>query len=197
MGNSGNAFIEMTGITKRFPGVVALSDVSLSVNRGEAVALVGENGAGKSTLMKMLSGLYHPDEGEIRVNGQPARITDPKRAQELGISTIFQEPSLAPHLSAVQNVYLGREVQKGLIGRAVKRLDEKAMLEETQKLYAKFFPTVEDVLVPVGQLGALKNRVIEIVKALSIKCSLVIMDEPTAVSYTHLVGPLAYAGKAR
>ena len=185
MGNSGNAFIEMTGITKRFPGVVALSDVSLSVNRGEAVALVGENGAGKSTLMKMLSGLYHPDEGEIRVNGQPARITDPKRAQELGISTIFQEPSLAPHLSAVQNVYLGREVQKGLIGRAVKRLDEKAMLEETQKLYAKFFPTVEDVLVPVWQLGALKNRVIEIVKALSIKCSLVIMDEPTAALAEH------------
>ncbi|WP_066685760.1 sugar ABC transporter ATP-binding protein [Christensenella intestinihominis] len=185
MGNSGNAFIEMTGITKRFPGVVALDDVSLSVSRGEVVALVGENGAGKSTLMKMLSGLYHPDEGEIRVDGRPVRITDPKCAQALGISTIFQEPSLAPHLNAVQNVYLGRETQKGLIGRAVKRLDEKAMLEETQKLYAKFFPTVEDVLIPVGQLGALKNRVIEIVKALSIKCSLVIMDEPTAALAEH------------
>lgn len=185
MGNSGNAFIEMTGITKRFPGVVALSDVSLSVGKGEVLALVGENGAGKSTLMKMLSGLYHPDEGEIRVNGKPVRITDPGCAQRLGISTIFQEPSLAPHLSAVQNVYLGREVQKDLIGKAVRRLDEKAMLEETQKLYAKFFPTVEDVLVPVGQLGALKNRVIEIVKALSIQCSLVIMDEPTAALAEH------------
>ena len=122
MGNSGNAFIEMTGITKRFPGVVALSDVSLSVNRGEAVALVGENGAGKSTLMKMLSGLYHPDEGEIRVNGQPARITDPKRAQELGISTIFQEPSLAPHLSA--RAALHHAVRRLYIVKAAEGLDD-------------------------------------------------------------------------
>ena len=182
MENENRAFIEMTGITKRFPGVVALDDVSLTVKRGEAVALVGENGAGKSTLMKMLSGLYHPDEGEIRVNGEPVSITDPKRAQELGISTIFQEPSLAPHLTAVQNIYLGREETKG---KGIKRLNEKKMLEETQKLYGKFFPTVEDVQIPVSQLGALKNRVIEIVKALSIQCSLVIMDEPTAALAEH------------
>ena len=182
MENENRAFIEMTGITKRFPGVVALDDVSLTVKRGEAVALVGENGAGKSTLMKMVSGLYHPDDGEIRVNGEPVSITDPKRAQELGISTIFQEPSLAPHLTAVQNIYLGREETKG---KGIKRLNEKKMLEETQKLYGKFFPTVEDVQIPVSQLGALKNRVIEIVKALSIQCSLVIMDEPTAALAEH------------
>ena len=185
MRDDNSVFIEMTGITKRFPGVVALDDVSLTVKKGEVVALVGENGAGKSTLMKMLSGLYHPDEGEIRVNGEIVKITDPKCAQGLGISTIFQEPSLAPHLNAVQNVYLGRETQKGLIGNAIKRLDEKTMTVETQKLYAEFFPTVEDVLVPVSRLGALKNRVIEIVKALSISCSLVIMDEPTAALAEH------------
>ena len=78
MRDDNSVFIEMTGITKRFPGVVALDDVSLTVKKGEVVALVGENGAGKSTLMKMLSGLYHPDEGEIRVNGEIVKITDPK-----------------------------------------------------------------------------------------------------------------------
>ncbi len=173
-------FISMKGITKKFPGVLALDNVSLDVYRGEVLALVGENGAGKSTLMKILSGLYHPDAGEIRIDGKLVEISDPKNAQELGISTIFQEPSLAPHLSAVQNVFLGREIIKPVLGKAVHSLDEKKMLEETQNLYSKFFPTVEDVKVPVSRLGALKNRVIEIVKALSIQTSLVIMDEPTA-----------------
>jgi len=170
----------MKGITKKFPGVVALNDVSLDVYRGEVLALVGENGAGKSTLIKILSGLYHPDEGQILMDGKEIEIKDPKNAQELGISTIFQEPSLAPHLNAVQNVYLGREITKTVLGKAIHTLDEKKMLEETQALYSKFFPSVEDVKVPVSQLGALKNRVIEIVKALSIQSSLVIMDEPTA-----------------
>lgn len=175
-----NLFISMKGITKKFPGVVALDDVSLEVYRGEVLALVGENGAGKSTLIKILSGLYHPDAGEIRVDGKAVQIKDTNHAQELGISTIFQEPSLAPHLNAVQNIFLGREIIKPILGKAIHRLDEKKMLEETQELYSKFFPTLDDVKVPVSQLGALKNRVIEIVKALSIQSSLVIMDEPTA-----------------
>ena len=175
-------FVSMKGITKQFPGVKALDNVSLTVRRGEVVALVGENGAGKSTLMKVLSGLYHPDAGEVMVDGKVVHITDPKKAQELGISTIFQEPSLAQHLSAVQNIYLGRELTKG---KGIHSLDEKKMLKETQELYSKFFPTVEDVEVPVSELGALKNRVIEIVKALSIQCSLVIMDEPTAALAEH------------
>ncbi|MDL2237103.1 sugar ABC transporter ATP-binding protein [Christensenellaceae bacterium OttesenSCG-928-K19] len=182
MSQNSNVFVEMNGITKIFPGVKALDDVSLTVRRGEVLALVGENGAGKSTLMKILSGLYHPDEGEIKIDGKAVHITDPKRAQELGISTIFQEPSLAPHLTAVQNIYLGRELTRG---KGIRTLDEKRMLQETQDLYSKFFSTLGDVQVPVSELGALKNRVIEIVKALSIQCSLVIMDEPTAALAEH------------
>ena len=126
----------------------------------------------------MLSGLYHPDEGEIRVNGQPARITDEARA-----GTRYQHDF--PRAFARAASFRGAERVPWTGGAGANRQGgeaprRKAMLEETQKLYAKFFPTVEDVLVPVGQLGR-KNRVIEIVKALSIKCSLVIMDEPTAV----------------
>jgi len=177
--------ISMSGICKEFPGVKALQNVSLEIRRGEVLALVGENGAGKSTLIKILSGLYQKDAGEIRINGQVVEIRNIKHAQELGISTIFQEPTLAPHLTAVENLYLGRELARPVIGRAVTALDEKKMLEETERLYTMFFPTVEDLTVPVRQLGALKNRVIEIVKAISVKASLVIMDEPTAALAEH------------
>lgn len=177
--------ISLTGITKRFPGVLALEDVSLEVRKGEVLALIGENGAGKSTLIKILSGLYQKDSGEIRVKGRTVEINGTKDAQALGISTIFQEPTLAPHLTAVQNVYLGREIVTPLLGHAFQLLNEKAMYEETEKLYRKFFPTVEDLHRPVSELDALKNRVIEIVKALSVQASVVIMDEPTAALAEH------------
>ncbi|GGG01406.1 sugar ABC transporter ATP-binding protein [Paenibacillus abyssi] len=177
--------LSLSGITKRFPGVLALENVSLDVRKGEVLALVGENGAGKSTLIKILSGLYSKDSGEIRVRGKAVDINGTKEAQALGISTIFQEPSLAPHLSAVQNVYLGRELVKSVVGKAVRAMNEKEMYLETARLYQKFFPSVEDLHRPVGELDALKNRVIEIVKALSVDCSVVIMDEPTAALAEH------------
>jgi ribose transport system ATP-binding protein len=177
--------ISLSGITKRFPGVLALENVSLDVRKGEVLALVGENGAGKSTLIKILSGLYRKDEGEIRVLGKTVEINGTKDAQALGISTIFQEPSLAPHLTAVQNVYLGRELLKSVFGKALQPMNEKAMYRETEKLYINFFPTVDDLYKPVSELDALKNRVIEIVKALSVQASVVIMDEPTAALAEH------------
>lgn len=182
MADDENMIISMSGITKRFPGVLALDGVSLEVRKGEVLALVGENGAGKSTLIKILSGLYQKDEGDIRINGKLVNITDIHHAQKLGISTIFQEPSLAPHLNAVQNVYLGREIMSSGI---IKTMDEKAMYKETEALYGNFFSTFEDLRVPVSELGALKNRVIEIVKALSVQASVVIMDEPTAALAEH------------
>ncbi|PLR75533.1 D-xylose ABC transporter ATP-binding protein [Bacillus sp. V3-13] len=177
--------ISLNGITKEFPGVKALDNVSFDIRKGEVLALVGENGAGKSTLIKILSGLYQKDSGEIRVKGRAVDIKDTKHAQELGISTIFQEPTLAPHLTAVQNMYLGREMVKPVLWRGVQTIDEKAMLEETEKLYRKFFSTVEDLHVPVRELGALKNRVIEIAKTISYEASVVIMDEPTAALAEH------------
>ncbi len=177
--------ISLKGITKKFPGVLALDNVSFDVRKGEVLALVGENGAGKSTLIKILSGLYRKDAGVIRVQGEVVEIQDTKHARKLGISTIFQEPTLAPHLTAVQNLYLGREVVKPVLGRAWQTMHEKIMYQEAEKLYRNFFDTVEDLQKPVRELGALKNRVIEIVKALSLQASVVIMDEPTAALAEH------------
>jgi ribose transport system ATP-binding protein len=98
----GGPLLRMTGISKRFPGVVALQDVSLEVFPGECLALVGENGAGKSTLMKILSGVYAPDEGEIALNGQPVALQSPRQAQDLGISIIYQEFNLMPNLTVAE-----------------------------------------------------------------------------------------------
>ena len=101
--------LEVKGVTKSFPGVRALSDMHLDLRRGEVLALVGENGAGKSTLMKLLSGIYTPDEGEFFLNGEQLHVTGPRHAQELGISIIHQEFNLMPDLTVAQNIYIGRE----------------------------------------------------------------------------------------
>ncbi|MBX6342786.1 MAG: sugar ABC transporter ATP-binding protein, partial [Thermomicrobiaceae bacterium] len=116
--------LEMRGITKRFPGVVALQDVDFDLRRGEVHVLLGENGAGKSTLIKILSGAYRPDQGEILVDGQPVQITSSADAQRLGISTIYQEFNLVPALSVAENIFLGRQPRRlGLV-------DRRAMVRE-------------------------------------------------------------------
>jgi ribose transport system ATP-binding protein len=101
--------LEMRGISKTFPGVRALDDVSLAVHAGEVHVLLGQNGAGKSTLIKVLYGAYRPDDGEIVFEGLPVRITSPADARRFGIAVIFQEYSLVPYLDVAQNVFLGRE----------------------------------------------------------------------------------------
>jgi monosaccharide ABC transporter ATP-binding protein, CUT2 family (TC 3.A.1.2.-) len=106
--------LEMKHITKRFPGIVALNDVSLSLKRGEVHALVGENGAGKSTLMKILSGVYQADEGELLVDGAAIHPTRTRESEKLGINIIFQEFSLVPDLNASENIFLGREIRTKL-----------------------------------------------------------------------------------
>lgn len=100
--------LEMRGITKRFPGVVALHDVDFDLAGGEVHVLLGENGAGKSTLIKILAGAYHPDQGEIRLAGRPVRIDSAIAAQRLGIATIYQEFNLVPALTVAENIFLGR-----------------------------------------------------------------------------------------
>src|SRR5215204_4091461 len=103
------ALLKMQGISKSFPGVKALQSVHLEVHAGECVALMGENGAGKSTLMKILSGVYKPDEGTISIDGELVTLTNPHQAQELGLSIIYQEFNLFPNLSVEENVFVGRE----------------------------------------------------------------------------------------
>jgi ribose transport system ATP-binding protein len=166
--------LEVRGIAKAFPGVQALDGVDFELDRGEVLALVGENGAGKSTLMKILSGIYTEDAGSISIDGEPVSISNPKVAQELGISIIHQEMNLMPHLTVAQNIYLGREPRTGPF------LNEAALNRTTRKLLAELGIQLPPDLV-VGNLTVAQQQMVEIAKALSFESTKVlIMDEPTS-----------------
>ncbi|MBA2246612.1 MAG: sugar ABC transporter ATP-binding protein, partial [Chloroflexia bacterium] len=165
----------MRGITKTFPGVRALSDVALDVMPGEVHALMGENGAGKSTLMKIVSGVYAPDGGEIRIDGQPVQFAHPQQAQASGVSIIHQEFNLLPERTVAQNIFLGREPGSGW------RIDKTAMEEATGRLLERL--GVRGSIGPrsiVGRLSVAQQQTVEIAKALSFDARIVVMDEPTA-----------------
>lgn len=166
--------VRMRGITKRFPGVHALKSVDFDIRPGEVHALMGENGAGKSTLMKCLSGVYQPDEGVIEVAGQPSRITGPREAQRLGISIIHQELMLMGHLTAAQNIFIGREPRKrfGL-------LDEAALNAAAAAQFAQMRVAI-DPTTRVETMSVARQQMTEIAKALSYRSRVLIMDEPTA-----------------
>jgi ABC-type sugar transport system ATPase subunit len=160
-------------ISRSFPGVQALQDVSLDVFPGEVHGLVGENGAGKSTLMKILSGVYAPDCGQILLNGEPVNIHDPRHAQRLGISIIYQEFNLMPNLSVEENVFVGREPNSGGIVRW--RDLRTRTLSLLDQLGVRLNPTAI-----VRNLSVAQQQMVEIAKALSLNARLVIMDEPTS-----------------
>ena len=167
--------LEMRNITKRFGGVQALSNVSLQVKPQEIHALIGENGAGKSTLMKILSGAYKKDAGEILIDGKPVTINNPKDAKNLGIAIIYQEFMLAPDLTVAENIYIDQLAA----GKAViiwKELRRKAK-EQLQKLgFDDISPTTK-----VGNLSVAYQQVVEICKNLTRNAKVLVLDEPTAV----------------
>ena len=179
-------FLELRGITKRFPGVVALNSVSLDVRAGEVHALLGENGAGKSTLIKTIAGVYHPDAGEIHIDGQPVRIRNPHDAQALGISTIYQEFTLAPDMSVAENVFLGREP---LRIRALAIVDRRELTRRTREVLASLDLQI-DPEATVKHLGVAQQQMVEIAKALSLDARLIVMDEPTATLTSHEIDRL-------
>ncbi|MBY6117766.1 sugar ABC transporter ATP-binding protein [Mameliella alba] len=168
--------IEMKGITKSFPGVRALSDVSFGVRPGEVQALVGENGAGKSTLIKILSGVYQADAGEVRMNGEAVHFVHPVESLRAGIAVIYQEFSLLPERTVAQNLFLGREPRTrfGLIDSAKMRADTREVLA----LFAAAGRIDPDRTV--GELDVATQQVVEIAKAVSTGARVVVMDEPTA-----------------
>ena len=176
---SDTPFLEMRGIVKEFPGVRAVNDVSLEVRSGEVHVLLGENGAGKSTLIKVLSGVYPPDAGEIRIDGKPVRLRSPHDAQILGITTIYQEFNLAPDLTVAANIFLGREPTRwGLV------VDRRKLVEQTRTvLSALDFQIAPDAVVK--RLGVAEQQMVEIAKALSQDARLIVMDEPTAALTTR------------
>lgn len=165
--------LSVHGVGKTFPGVRALHNMQLDLRRGEVLALVGENGAGKSTLMKLLSGIYVPDEGTFELNGVPFTPASPKHAQELGISIIHQEFNLMPDLTVAQNIYIGREP------RRYGMLSEHALNRKTQDLFDRMGLKL-DPRERCGELTVAKQQMVEIAKALSHDSKVIIMDEPTA-----------------
>ncbi|MGH0054504.1 MAG: sugar ABC transporter ATP-binding protein [Sphaerochaetaceae bacterium] len=170
--------LEMNHVSKSFPGVKALDDVTLKVKPGTVHALMGENGAGKSTLMKCLFGLYSMDEGEIRFNGEPVAIDNVKEALSLGISMIHQELHLIPYRSVMENIWLGRFPRKG--GAKSPVVDHQSMYEKTDQLLkdlnlSNIAPT--DLL---RTLSVSKAQSVEIAKAVSYDSKIIIMDEPSS-----------------
>jgi len=167
--------VEMTGISKSFPGVRALDDCRFELLPGEVHALVGENGAGKSTLMNILAGIYHRDAGTIRVKGQEVEVASPRAAQNLGISIIHQELNLMGHLTVAQNIFIGREPR----GVAPFVLDEKRLNAKTRELLETLHIKL-DPRARVSSLAVAQQQMVEIAKALSFNSDVLIMDEPTA-----------------
>jgi ABC-type sugar transport system ATPase subunit len=168
------AIIDIRAVTKRFPGVVALENVSFDVRPGELHAICGENGAGKSTLMKILSGVYTEYEGELVVRGQPARFRGTRDAERTGVSIIHQELNLVEQLSAAANIFLGRELRTKL-----GLLDDRGMEAAAGKLLGELECTF-DPRTPAGELRVGDQQLIEIAKAVSLEAEILIMDEPTS-----------------
>lgn len=165
--------VELENITKSFPGVKALKNVSFHLKPGEVLALLGENGAGKSTLMKVLSGIYSRDEGTIKVFGEEIETMTPLKAQELGIAIIHQELNMCSHLTVTENIFLGRErIHSGV-------LSNKEMNTEAKVILDKLNIDIDPNMI-VGDLSVSKQQMVEIAKALSTNAKILIMDEPTS-----------------
>ncbi len=165
--------LRMEQISKSFPGVQALEDVSLDIRAGEVLGLIGENGAGKSTLMKILSGVYPRDSGHLFIDGQPIHIHNPHHAQELGISIIYQEFNLMPNLTVMENVFVGREPSRfGFV-------DWPRLEEQTQQLLNRLGVGLSPSAI-VRNLSVAEQQMVEIAKSLSLEVRVIIMDEPTS-----------------
>ena len=168
--------LEMEGISKRFAGVQALKGVSLSVWPGEVVALIGENGAGKSTLMKILGGVHQPDEGVIKIAGQPTVIQSVKDSTRAGVGFIHQELNVLDNLDVAGNVFLGREPTTG---GPLRLLNRARMQAETQPYLDQLGLNVSSA-TPLNQLALAQQQMVEIAKTLSLQARILIMDEPTS-----------------
>jgi ribose transport system ATP-binding protein len=166
--------LQMREICKKYPGVQALNHVALEVRAGEVHVLLGENGAGKSTLMKVLSGAVRADAGNVLLNGQPVELGDPIRARKLGISTIYQELSLVPHLSVAENIFLGKAPSRwpGMVDWRQMRLRAEQLLRD--------LGVVLDVDARVRSIRLAQQQMVEVARALADEARLLIMDEPTS-----------------
>ncbi len=172
--------VEMRDMNIRFGGNHAVNNVSVDLNPGEVVGLLGHNGAGKSTLIKMLSGAYRPDSGEIRINGEKVEIHNPRDARAHNIETIYQTLALADNLDAASNLFLGRELVTGS-----GFVDDDAMEAETRKIMARLNPNFKNFAAPVSSLSGGQRQSVAIARAGYFNAKILIMDEPTAALGPH------------
>jgi ABC-type sugar transport system ATPase subunit len=171
--------LSLNSIVKRFGGLTAVNHVDLSIYPGEVVGLVGDNGAGKSTLIKCVSGVYHPDEGDIFFQGKRVSFSRPIDARNVGIETIYQDLALAPNLNFSANIFLGREVKKRYLGGLVKTLDEAHMLHESKKVLNQLEIRLPNFAAQIEKLSGGQRQAVAIARAVYWNAQLMIMDEPT------------------
>jgi ribose transport system ATP-binding protein len=173
MSDEAEMLVKMEHICKSFPGVKALDDVHFELRSGEVMALLGENGAGKSTLMKILSGVYTRDSGDLEIFGQEYDNLTPKMAQDIGVAIIHQELNMCRHLSVAENMFLGQEICRGNI------LSKKEMRDESERILGELKIDIDPDTV-IGDLPVSKQQMVEIAKALLKHARVLIMDEPTS-----------------
>ena len=172
--------VEMKNVSIAFGGVQAVDNVSISLYPGEVVGLLGHNGAGKSTLIKMLSGAYRMDSGEIFINGNKVEISTPRHARDQNIETIYQTLALADNLDAASNLFLGRELTTSL-----GFVDDDRMEAETRKIMARLNPNFKKLKEPVSALSGGQRQSVAIARAVYFNAKILIMDEPTAALGVH------------
>lgn len=170
--------LAVRGLTKRFGALTALADVDLDIRAGEVLAILGDNGAGKSTFIKVLAGAHPPSAGTLTLAGRPVTFTSTQEAADAGIATIFQELALSENLSIAENVFLGRELVRRVLG--VPFLRRSAMGARVAELLAELDAHIADPSAPVGSLSGGQRQAVAICRALNVDARLIIMDEPTA-----------------
>jgi D-xylose transport system ATP-binding protein len=178
--NADKPLLSLRGVSKRFGPVQALDDVALEVHPGEVVGLVGDNGAGKSTLVKTIAGIYSPDDGEFSFDGQPVKIHGPNDAADLGIATVYQDLALSDNLDVVANLFLGREVMVGGVGKVTRAVDESTMEHRSHELLENLAVTIPSVRSEVGTLSGGQRQQVAVARSLLGEPKLVMLDEPTA-----------------
>jgi ABC-type sugar transport system ATPase subunit len=169
--------VEMKGICKRFGGIHALKNVDLELQKGEIMGVVGDNGAGKSTLMKILSGAYQADEGEIYINGQKAEIQNPQDSFKLGISMIYQDLALFNNLDVTKNIFVGRELVRGPFGIF---LDKRSMYKKAENLIQELRVDIKSPKLNVASMSGGQRQMVACARAIAFQSKILIMDEPTA-----------------
>jgi len=180
--------VEMKSICKSFGPVRALDHVSLSLDPGEVLGLVGDNAAGKSTLMKVLTGAYFPDAGTVRFEGREVRWRDPHESRQAGVEMVYQDFALAGNLDITANIFMGREHTQPVLGSSLRLLDERTMEASARELLDRLKIQVKSVRLKVENLSGGQRQAVAIARATAFQAKVVIMDEPTAALAVKEVG---------